>query len=329
MPHHPGVPVVCVGLATLDVVQRIDGPLVRGVKAVSSGVELAAGGPAANAAVACTALGVPAALVTAIGSGAPSTVVRDDLARQGVLIGDCADHAWQVPLASVLVEVDGTRTVVSPGARASDVRPTREALALLGSAAVVLLDGHHPGLAAAALAGSALVVLDAGSPKPHVEAWLPRVDVLAASADYADGLGLSPAEVIDRGLRAGCRAVVVTQGAGDVLWADQHGHGRLAPPQVEAVDTNGAGDAFHGALVAGLARGEGLPTAIARAVEVASLRVSVTGARRWMTGLSQPAGAGCHRHPPSAPSIPASGTPRSATPSGVREIGLPGGQVSR
>ncbi|MDA8438392.1 MAG: PfkB family carbohydrate kinase [Propionibacterium sp.] len=329
MPVDCGVPVVCVGLTTLDVVQRVDGPLVRGVKSVSSTVELAAGGPAANAAVACAALGVRVALVTAIGSGAPAAVVRDDLVRQGVLIADCADDTWQVPVASVLVEVDGTRTVVSPGARASDVRPTREALALLGSAAVVLIDGHHPALAEAALAGDAVVVLDAGSPKPHAEAWLPRVDVLAASADYADGLGLSPGEVIDHGLRAGCRAVVVTQGAGDALWADEHGRGRLAPPPVEAVDTNGAGDAFHGALVARLVRGDGLRDAVARAVEVASLRVSVAGARGWMAGLGRSAGPGSNEAAPSVPSVSVAGIARNSTRSSGHVMGLPGGQVSR
>ncbi len=103
------------GLATLDVVQRVDGKLVRGLKAVSSQVELAAGGPAANAAVTCAALGVSTALITAIGSGAAGTVVRDDLERHGVLVADCADAGWRVPVASVMVESDGIRTVVSPG----------------------------------------------------------------------------------------------------------------------------------------------------------------------------------------------------------------------
>ena len=276
--------VVCVGLATLDVVQRFPGPLTRGVKAVSDAVELAAGGPAANAAVTCAALGVRVTLVTAIGGGPAADVVRADLERHGVRVVDCAGEGFEVPVASVLVERDGTRTVVSPGARSSEARPTAEAIAALGAAGIVLLDGHHPGLAEAALEGPALVVLDAGSPKPHVEQWLPRVDVLAASADYAAGLGLTADEVLARGLAAGSRGVVVTQGPDEVLWADGGHRGRRRPPTVDAVDTNGAGDAFHGALVAALARGEDLESAVARAVEVASLRVTSAGARGWLRG---------------------------------------------
>jgi len=277
--------VVCAGLTTLDVVQRFPGPLVRGVKAVSDDTEVAAGGPAANAAVTCAALGVPVVLVTAVGAGPTGRAARDDLERHGVRVVDCAPPDWQVPVASVLVEHDGTRTVVSPGARASEVRPSVEARELLARASVVLLDGHHPRLADAALAGSARVVVDAGSPKPHVEHWLPHVDVLAASADYASGLGLTAAQVLDHGRAAGCEAVVVTQGAGDVLWAEGERRGRRRPPAVAAVDTNGAGDAFHGGLVAALAQGFDIAEAVRLATEVASLRVTAVGARAWLSLL--------------------------------------------
>ena len=252
---------------------------------MSDGVELAAGGPAANAAVTCAALGVPATLVTAIGGGPAADVVRADLERHGVRVVDCAGEGFEVPVASVLVERDGARTVVSPGARSSAARPSTEALAALGAARIVLLDGHHPRLAVHALGGPARVVLDAGSPKPHVEEWLSSIDVLAASADYAAGLGLTAEEVVARGLAAGCAGVVVTQGPDEVLWADGGRRGRRRPPTVDAVDTNGAGDAFHGALVAELARGAHLESAVTRAVEVASRRVTSAGARGWLRGL--------------------------------------------
>ena len=225
-------------------------------------------------------------LVSALGMDASAGVARADLEQHGVRIIDCDDGRWRFPVASIVVEPDGTRTVVSPGARTSGVRPTREALEVIASASVVLIDGHHPRLAEAALAGPAPVVLDAGSAKPHAEGWLPQVDVLAASADYAVGLGLGVEEVIAHGLRAGCGAVVVTQGGGDVLWAHGPDRGRITPPPVQAVDTNGAGDAFHGALAAELARGAALADAVGAAVRVASTRVTVAGARRWMFRLA-------------------------------------------
>lgn len=63
----------------------------------------------------------------------------------------------------------------------------------------------------------------------------------------------------------------------------------MQPPQVRAVDTLGAGDAFHGALLAALVQSPSLSSdfgyAVERAVRVASLRVAHVSARSWLTHL--------------------------------------------
>ena len=82
------------------------------------------------------------------------------------------------------------------------------------------------------------------------------------------------------------RQSVMTDGPGEVLWSCPTGTGRLQPPAVEARDTLGAGDAFHGALVASLlANGGRLDEAVARAAGVASSRVQHVGARGWLKEL--------------------------------------------
>ena len=59
--------------------------------------------------------------------------------------------------------------------------------------------------------------------------------------------------------------------------------GTVDVPAVEVVDTLGAGDVLHGALLAELGRhGTGdLPAALARAVGVAARSVAAAGARGW------------------------------------------------
>ncbi len=295
-------PAVFVGVTSLDVVHRVDEPPPWGRKSTSNGVELCAGGPAANAAVTCAALLGSATLITAIGSGQAAGVVLDDLAAQGVSVIDIADSSWRIPAASVLVAADGARSVVAPGATTSPLRLTDEALHAVSVCRALLVDGHHPLAAEAALAAcpeDAVTVLDAGSVKTHVEAWLPRLDVVAASADYAAGLGLDVPATIDHLLRAGVGAALVTTGPGPVTWRTAYGldpdapeamEGTVIPPRVTAVDTLGAGDAFHGGLVAGLvSRGfpEGFEYAVGLAVETASLRVRYAGARDWMTHLTR------------------------------------------
>ncbi|PIE26967.1 MAG: hypothetical protein CSA58_06830 [Micrococcales bacterium] len=286
-----------VGITTLDVIQRVSERPRWGKKSVADSVELAAGGPATNAAVTCAWLRGSAWLIGAVGSHAAAGPVVADLSEHGVLVHDCAQEGWVLPVASAIVEPDGERTVVSTGALGTDgPRLTDAARAALHASTVVLLDGHHPGLGDAVMdltRDRQLVVLDAGSAKPHAEQWLSRIDVLAASAGYATGLGdeLTAEDAIRHGLDRGCRAVVVTDGPGEIRWGSADGaRGIVAPPSVVAVDTLGAGDAFHGALVAALAErpslsSHDLPGCVRLAAEVAAVRVGSVGARAWMRRL--------------------------------------------
>lgn len=296
------MPAAFVGIATLDVIQRVRQPPRWGRKSVAESVEVAAGGPASNAAVTCARLSGSANLITGIGSGAIAELVRADLRDHHVTVSDCApqDRAWALPVATAILHADGERTVVSTGATRTDLSAddalalTAQAYEVVRTAPLLLLDGHHPSLAQAALEISPsdqVTILDAGSAKPHAEAWLARIDILAASADYATGLGLTPDQTLTHGLDAGCRAVVVTGGAGPTRWATANGgSGAVSPPQVRALDTLGAGDAFHGALAAELASAgpqwlDRLDDAVRRAVEVAAVRVAHVGARGWLWQL--------------------------------------------
>ena len=58
--------VLACGLATVDVVQAVDRVPGANEKVVARGTRIEAGGPALNAAVTATLLGMPAALVTAV-----------------------------------------------------------------------------------------------------------------------------------------------------------------------------------------------------------------------------------------------------------------------
>ncbi len=195
MDHWPRV--LACGLATLDVVQTLERVPGANEKVVAQGLAVAAGGPAANAAVTCAALGVGVRLVTRVGGGALGAVVREDLAGAGVEVVDIADAAARPPVSTVLVtRATGERAVVSvngtdgPGAGrgggsgAARVGPAPEVWDGVG---VVLVDGHHLDLALAvareARARGVPVLLDGGSWKPGLEALLAVVDVAVVSAD--------------------------------------------------------------------------------------------------------------------------------------------------
>jgi ribokinase len=78
------------------------------------------------------------------------------------------------------------------------------------------------------------------------------------------------------------RAILVSLGADGALLVRSTGTIPLPAPNVEAIDTVGAGDTLNGALAAGLATGLALPDAARRAVAAASLAVTRAGAREGM-----------------------------------------------
>ena len=72
-------------------------------------------------------------------------------------------------------------------------------------------------------------------------------------------------------LQAGVNAVVITLGA-QAAWSPRPGtSGELPAPQVRAIDTVGAGDAFNGALAVALAENRSLEDAAAWATAAAAL----------------------------------------------------------
>lgn len=290
--------VLACGLATLDVVQTVDRVPGADEKVVARGLWVAAGGPAANAAVTAAALGVRSALVSRVGGSAVARLVHADLAAHDVAVLDLADRAASPAVSTVLVTAStGERAVVSvnattvaqpvPVARA----PWRDALA---SAGAVLVDGHHLDLAldvaAAARAAGTPVLLDGGSWKPGLERLLALTDVALLSADLR--LGGRPDDAPDELLRAvrrlGPRLVARSQGAGAVQLLDRDDVVEVAVPVVDVRDTLGAGDVLHGALAAWLAvhgapaDAASLAPGLAYAAGVASASCRGEGARGWL-----------------------------------------------
>jgi ribokinase len=170
--------------------------------------------------------------------------------------------------------------VVSPGANAQlteehvDAVPLGRAKVLAASLEVPIAVVEHA-LAAARSAGVHTVLNLA----PATRLDLSAVDTLVLNEHEAAWLLNSPWEDSRRLLELGPRSVVVTLGAKGVLLHTGDGSHTVPAPRVEAVDTTGAGDAFTGALAAGLASGKDLRAAVELAVRVAAISVTRPGAQ--------------------------------------------------
>ena len=80
-------------------------------------------------------------------------------------------------------------------------------------------------------------------------------------------------------LSSGPRSAVITIGEDGAVLADGDSVEHLPAPEVEVVDTTGAGDAFVGALATRIARGASLRQAVAYAVRAGAAAVTKEGAQ--------------------------------------------------
>ena len=280
--------VLCVGQATLDHILTVTDEIVVGRKHAAQGHDVVGGGLAANAAVTVARLGGVALLASVIG---------DDETANSVLAGLRSEHVdtqlvQQVPgvatpLSAVIVSADGARTIVNH----NPFELLAQSCPDLGGVAcdAVLVDGRWPAGTATALS----FARTRGIPGV-VDVDRSTVDaaVLATCLDLASHLifsedalrNLTGTSSAAAGLRRVSRDtgahVSVTLGERGVQWIDGGDVRSLDAFDVDAVDTTGAGDVFHGAATLAFAEGAHDAGAFAFASAAAALKCTRSGRRK-------------------------------------------------
>ncbi|GIG28300.1 PfkB family carbohydrate kinase [Cellulomonas marina] len=249
---------------------RAPGP---GETVLGRDVARGAGGKGGNQAVAAARAGARTVMVGAVGRDDAGTRLLAGLVDEGVDTSCVQRVGSTTGLALITLDDDGeNRIVVVAGANASlGAAHVRASLGALAPGDVVVAQGEVPPAAVeeagrcAADAGALLVLNLAPVVDVDLAAAAPAVLVLnEREAALLDPSGREAADRAERLCRRTGAAVVVTAGAAGAVVASSGGVRRAAPvPAAQVVDTTGAGDAFVGALAAGLAAGEDLDGAVA------------------------------------------------------------------
>lgn len=292
---------VFVGLATLDIIQRVQELPGRNAKVTALRQDVSGGGPALNAAVIFSRLGGRATLLTRLGQGSIAALIREDLEINGVDVVDLAGDLYKPSVSTITVDdASGDRQIVSTDARhdpsgpqgvtSADGRRIRAALEGLGRADIIHLDGHHPDLSlVAARWGSDLAiprVLDAGRWKPIMEDLIQLSTDVVCSANFT--VPTCDRDLLPWILAQGAELAAITDGPHPVKWMTATEEGSIEVAQVRAADTLGAGDFFHGAYSfartfhANHGRSSARSTSLRFAGNVASLKCSSVGTREWL-----------------------------------------------
>lgn len=246
--------VACVGLATRDTILAVPEHPAADGRVVADDLVIAGGGPAATAAVTLARLGVDVSFYGVVGDDAAGRFVRDGLAAEGVDVSGLRVAAGSRTAQSVvLVGRNGARSIIH--------RPGDAELPLVAPEAEwVHVD--HAGFGRA----HGRLSVDGGNPIPGLD--LTEVTLYAPTeerlrADFGDAAAA---------LEAGAELVVVTRGSGGSVATTRDAFVEVKGiPCDDLVSTLGAGDVFHGALLAFLVRGAALPDALRAANAAASL----------------------------------------------------------
>lgn len=272
-------PTVFVGAATMDSIAVVAGYPGPDERVVAEGLTFAGGGPAATAAVTAARLGVSSAFVGTVGDDLDGERILAELQSEGVDVSGVTRAHGRRSAASVIV-VDRTHGTRAICARPGPPVDTSRGADLIAAAEWVHAD--HLGWAAVrALVdpgsdGRPALSVDAGNPipdfSPHgVDLYVPTVAALRR--DHGD---VPPEELVRAAHAQGARRVVATDGGRGSYGADPGADVvHVAAVPTDVVSTLGAGDVFHGALVAAHVRGVPLEDALRYANAVAA--ASCTG----------------------------------------------------
>ncbi len=260
-------------------------------------LKTAAGGKGANAAVACSRLGVRTFLVGRVGSDDLGRSLRESLLENGVdTSGVGTDSGSPSGVALILLEAGGKNRIIA--ARGANARVGHEEVAaacrLLASVSAVHMSLGIPvetvvAVARAARAKGVLSVLDAGPPAPLPAELFALVDVISPNqteAEMLTGVTVTGAQsarsAAERLIQMGAREVVIKLGGQGAYWLGPGGEKFALSFPISPVDTTAAGDSFTACLTVSLARGLPMPVALERANAAGALACLRMGAQPSM-----------------------------------------------
>lgn len=276
------------GSLNLDLVIRVGALPAPGETVSGYALSWSGGGKGANQAYAAARLSGAGQvrMIGCIGSDDAGRRLAAELAAEGVDTSYLAAIDSVSGIAAITVEQSGENTVVVyPGANAQ-WPAAHVATVPLESGDVIVAQLEIPlPVAAAALRAArdagAHTVLNAAPAHERTTELLGLVDTLVVnSLEMAALFGSDDDIAIERARGTFAGDLLITRGAHGTLVAHRDGRVTEIPAfRVQPVDTVGAGDAFVGALAAGIADGRDLEEAVRRANAAGALTTTGIGAR--------------------------------------------------
>jgi len=270
---------VCIGVITIDTIALVDKYPSEDERVIAQEISRAGGGPAAVAAVTLSRLGIKTAIVGTIGDDADGKEVLRIFENEGVDTSGISIGTSATAGSVIVASKEHSERAISTRQPMVQAPINEAAKKLIAQAQWMHVD--HVGITRLIEIGISrgngpLISFDAGY---GVETFDPITVDLFVPTDRQMALrypGIDLAVALENDSMKAGNTVVATQGsAGSAGFSPETGLVKAPGFIVDVMSTLGAGDVFHGALVAQLIQGFPLQEAMFRANAVAAL--SCTG----------------------------------------------------
>ena len=240
-----------IGQSYIDITFLADELPTGDDKTVARDYAVSFGGNAVTAAFCCAKLGIAPDLMASVADDWLGRMFVDMAAKYGISV-----HHRKVAQSSLsfIMPKGGQRAIVR--CRDDNFRHPFPVLNLAGCRALHV-DGH---LADAAIhyakichEAGILTSLDGGGLRSNTHDLLGFIGAAVVAERLCEQMKLTPGEMLTYLRSRGCKIGAVTMGSRGMLWYDESKTERFMPalniPDDKVIDTNGAGDIFHGAYM--------------------------------------------------------------------------------
>ncbi|MCA1476687.1 MULTISPECIES: sugar kinase [Bradyrhizobium] len=279
--------ILCIGMPVRDLILRVEALPERGGKANASHLAEICGGNALNAAIAMARLGGRVAFAGPMGDAreTSSAFILAQMAQEGIETTHIVRMpGLSTPVSAIMIEPSGERTLTIYRDPALWTVRLPEAEALVADCQAVLVESRCAAFATSLCAEARRcgipVIVGVDRAMALQDGLLTAAShLLFASAQLQETAGIADdGAALKRLAELTPAFLAATRGPRGTIWLNQAGALEETPAfPVQAVDTLGAGDVFHGAFVLGLAEGKGLREAMRFAAAAAALKCTRHG----------------------------------------------------
>lgn len=266
---------LCLGIVTVDTIALVDKYPTADERVLAREISRSVGGPAAVAAITLARLGVQSAFAGTIGNDQDAEFVLEYFNREGVDTSAVSRIQGATSGSVIVVSKSENTRAISTRQPILQNSSNNQASKLAKQVEWVHVD--HVGINSleklgVTRGGSAKISFDAGYGVKDFD--VQEVDLFAPNDRQMleRHPNLSTAAATEFDAKAGANIVVTTMGSkGSVAFSAETGSLSAGAISGEIVSTLGAGDVFHGALLAQLISGFDLKDSLSRANVVAGL----------------------------------------------------------